>query len=82
MTNPISVIPAVNTMSLDELYEIASTYGRVDLGGMMGAECAEINCSFTGSDYVALRSREYSTLKQNLAAVIDKAASLKMMYQR
>ena len=74
-------IPAAQEMSLDALYEIASEFGKVEIGGFLGAESVQINLNFTGDDFVAIKCRRHRNMKRNLSAAIDKARLYQFFYE-
>lgn len=73
-------IQAPEKLSLDELYEIGSQFGKVEIGGVFGAATVEIKANFAGDDYLSIKCRKYSDLKQNFATAIDRARFLKRAY--
>ena len=78
----VEVLPGKpNHMSLDELYEIGSELGKVEIGGISGRSSVEIRVNFSGDDYVSLKCRKYTDVKQNFSEVIDKALKLKEFYR-
>lgn len=77
----VEILPSnSNHMSLDELYEIGSELGKVEIGGISGRSSVEIRVNFSGDDYVSLKCHKYYDVKQNFSEVIDKALKLKEFY--
>lgn len=76
-------LPGNNTekLSLDELYELANAFGKVEIGGILGREAVDIKLNFTGEDYVCVKCRNSPNMKENLAACIAKAQLYKKFYQ-
>lgn len=75
-------IKAPETFTLDELYDRASAFGKVTIGGSFrGPGSAEISCQFTGDDYVNIRCDRYPTVHQNLLDVIQRATDMQRFYR-
>lgn len=68
-------------LSLDDLYEMANRFGKVEIGGIGGREVVEIKLNFTGHDYVSIKCKDRPTMKENLAECIAKAQMFKKFYQ-
>lgn len=75
-------IPAVQELSLDELYEMANEYGKVEIGGAFsGRSSAQIRLDFTGNDHVKIECKRSPEMKKNLYEVIQRAKLFKEFYK-
>ena len=76
-------IPRSTQATLDDLLATAQRYGRVEIGGSFHPNSAEIKLKDTtvSGDYVIVRSREHSTIKENLAECIHKAEQVITFYR-
>ena len=68
-------------MSLDELFEIAATFGELETGGVRTRHGAEIRVSNVDGDWIRVRSEKCETLKQNIAECITKARAVRDLYK-
>lgn len=80
IVTPIQMTPQ-KPMTLGELYDIASQYGEVQIGGLTSHAMVKIDCNFVGDDHVFIRSKKTNDVLKNLGEVIRRAEQLKQFYK-
>lgn len=75
------IFRAPERMSLDELFEVASTYGKLQTGSFSSNIKAELHLNFTEKDYVTVYGETQNTLKGNIALCIKKAEAYRRFYE-
>lgn len=76
-------IPRTTEASLDDLYAAGCLLGEVKLGMTFDSHGVEIkmHAHKVSDDFVWIRSKVYPTVKENLAACIDRATKVARFYQ-
>ena len=76
-------IPRTTEASLDDLYTAGCLLGEVKIGQTFDANGAEIRLHDhkVNGDYIWIRSKSHRTVKENLAACIDRATKVIRFYQ-
>lgn len=70
------------TLTLDEVYRMAQQHGKVELGGILGEEAAEIKLTHVGEHYIVARCRRYPDVVSNLAECIKAAEMFREALKR
>lgn len=79
----VEYLPRATQATLDDLYAKALTLGEPKLGITFEPHGAEIRIHDhkAGGDYIWVRSKMYPTIKENLAACIQRAELIVNLYR-